>query len=139
MLGALCSLSASSQIKYNLKTEKVKGKEIVCPARFVDEPSFVDMPEYVKERLKNKKARPSETKGATFNVTYVGFPADAKTAFQRAVDIWAAILDSPVPIKVTAYWQELETNVLGSATANDFFEKFPWCQRSKHLLPIGLG
>ena len=39
---------------------------------------------------------------STWSVTYVGFPAAAQAAFQRAVDLWAGIIASPVPIRVCA-------------------------------------
>lgn len=55
--------------------------------------------------------------GATFNVTYTGFTPQAETAFQFAVDIWAAHLESDVPINVEASFSPLGTNVLGSARA----------------------
>ncbi|MEI2775890.1 MAG: hypothetical protein V9G19_07935 [Tetrasphaera sp.] len=50
-----------------------------------------------------------------FKVTYVGFSAPAKAAFQRAVNKWAAKLSSPVPITVRASWEPLGSNILGSA------------------------
>jgi len=52
---------------------------------------------------------------AKFVVTYVGFPAAAKTAFQRAVNIWASLISSPVPITVRATYTPLAAGVLGSA------------------------
>lgn len=52
---------------------------------------------------------------ATFQVTYVGFSAQAKAAFQRAVNTWANKLNSPVPITVRASWEPLGSSILGSA------------------------
>jgi len=53
---------------------------------------------------------------ATFLVTYVPpFPPDAQAAFQAAVDTWAAYVASPVPIRITARWSALGSNILGSA------------------------
>jgi hypothetical protein len=52
---------------------------------------------------------------ATFQVTYTGFPAEARAAFQAAVDAWAGHVDSPVPIRIEARWQPLGGNVLGQA------------------------
>lgn len=52
---------------------------------------------------------------AKITVTYVGFSAPAKAAFQRAVNAWAAKLSSPVPITVKANWAPLGSGVLGSA------------------------
>jgi len=52
---------------------------------------------------------------STFIVTYNGFTPEAQAAFQAAVDVWASQVQSPVPIRVTANWTVLGTNVLGSA------------------------
>jgi hypothetical protein len=55
---------------------------------------------------------------ATFEVDYSGFSAQARTAFQRAVDIWADHLTSPVPIRVQASFAPLASGTLGSAGPN---------------------
>jgi PKD repeat protein len=62
-------------------------------------------------------ARPGRigVQSATFNVTYNGFSLEAKQAFQRAVDIWSGLITSPVPINVVAYWEPLDSGVLGAA------------------------
>ncbi len=60
---------------------------------------------------------------STWAVTYVGFennPA-AKLAFEAAVDIWARIVSSPVPIKVNATFAPLASGVLGSAGATAYY------------------
>jgi hypothetical protein len=54
-------------------------------------------------------------RAATFAVQYEGFTSQAEAAFQRAVDIWAAHLDSDAPVRVQATFGELGENVLGSA------------------------
>ncbi|MEL6615014.1 MAG: hypothetical protein AAFQ43_04720, partial [Bacteroidota bacterium] len=56
--------------------------------------------------------------GATFEVTYTGFTPEAEAAFQAAVDIWAAHIESTVPIRVQAIFDSsLPSNVLGGASA----------------------
>ena len=65
------------------------------------------------------------TPTANFSVTYNGFSPAAQTAFQFAVDIWAALIGSPVTIRVTANWTSLTTGVLGSAAANGAVRDFP--------------
>lgn len=138
----LCLMSvtvALSQQKFTLKTEHIKGQEIVCPASFVDRPSFVDMPAEVKAKLEGKKARVSDGQAATFLVTYVGFPENAKAAFQRAIDIWSELLVSNVPIRVTAYWEDLGENVLGAANTNDYYRNFPGAREANTFYPIALA
>src|SRR3989304_1633836 len=55
--------------------------------------------------------------GATFQVTYNGFSAEAQAAFQAAVNIWASTITSPAPIRVVANWTPLGSGILGSAGA----------------------
>lgn len=53
---------------------------------------------------------------SNFVVTYLGFTPEAQAAFQHAVDIWAHIIESPVPINVIAEFKVLGENTLGSAS-----------------------
>ena len=52
---------------------------------------------------------------ARFEVEYVGFPDDARAAFQAAVDVWACRVSSPLPIRVRASWESLPASTLGTA------------------------
>jgi hypothetical protein len=52
---------------------------------------------------------------ATIQVTYNGFPVQAKAAFQTAVNRWANRIRSSQVIHVTANWTSLGPGVLGSA------------------------
>jgi len=60
------------------------------------------------------------TPTSTFVVTYTGFTAQAQTAFQAAVDIWAGTVVSSVPIRVNASWSALGSGILGSAGPTNF-------------------
>lgn len=55
---------------------------------------------------------------ATFEVEYVEpFPAEARAAFQLAVDIWSERVESSVPIRIRARWEEAdEADILGTAS-----------------------
>ncbi len=61
---------------------------------------------------------------ASFQVNYTGFPADARAAFQRAVDIWASLVSSPVPIVIDARWQPLDPGILGGARPTNRWRNF---------------
>ncbi|MFO1046922.1 MAG: hypothetical protein U1E52_03340 [Geminicoccaceae bacterium] len=63
---------------------------------------------------------------ASFVVTYRGFSAAAKSAFQRAVDIWArqARIASSVPITINARFERLGSGILGSAGPNFIWRNF---------------
>ncbi len=54
-------------------------------------------------------------RAATITVDYTGFTAPAQAAFQRAIDIWAEHIDSPVEIRVQADFEALGTTTLGQA------------------------
>jgi hypothetical protein len=63
---------------------------------------------------------PNAPQLSTIKVNYVGnWPASAKNAFEFAKHIWEVTLDSPVTTVVSATWQSLGTNVLGSTSAGD--------------------
>jgi hypothetical protein len=79
---------------------------------------------------------------AQINVTYVGFSAQAKTAFQAAVNIWQTQIHSKVPINVVAHWSSLAQygpDVLGAAGPTEFVENFPNAPRQNVLYPIALA
>ena len=63
-------------------------------------------------------------KTAEFIVNYTGFTPEAEAAFQYAVDIWATILVSDVPIRVNANFRPLPPRVLGSAGTTNLFANF---------------
>jgi hypothetical protein len=52
---------------------------------------------------------------ATIQVTYHGFPDNAKAAFQAAVDIWQTKIVSSQVIHVDATWTSLGSGILGDA------------------------
>ncbi|MDP9394704.1 MAG: hypothetical protein M3Q27_10860 [Actinomycetota bacterium] len=67
---------------------------------------------------------------ATFQVTYTGFTPEAKAAFQRAVNLWASKLNSPVPITVKASFEPLGEGVLGSAGPTNIWRDFAGAPRA---------
>lgn len=111
---------------------------IVCYQTTVDKPDFVHAPEQFQQWRKNRSAR---LKTATFEVEYVGFPADnqAKNAFQFAVDIWETQLISPVTIRVRAQWGSLDAGVLGQAIWGSAFANFDGAQHLNTYYPVALA
>ncbi len=58
---------------------------------------------------------------STWDVKYSGFTTEARAAFQAAVDTWAGIVSSSVPISVCATFKDLGgAGVLGQAGPTDF-------------------
>jgi hypothetical protein len=68
-----------------------------------------------KSSILRKQVNVTGVTCSNFVVTYIGFTEDAKKAFQHAVDIWAHIIESPVPIRVVAKFEALGASTLGSA------------------------
>ena len=44
---------------------------------------------------------------ADIQVTYTGFTTEQQTAFEAAVALWEPLLNSPVPIKINARFQQV--------------------------------
>ena len=114
----------------------------VCQSSGRNVPSYIAPPEAYLSRFKNQSSRTQG--GATFNVTYQGFSADAKTAFQNAVDIWSSLIQSPVPINVLAIWTPLSSSTpgfetLGSAAPISFYANFDGALKINVYYPTALA
>lgn len=109
---------------------------VICYAHHTDHPHYIPPPgEYV--RWKNG----ARTKTANIVVNYNGFTPQAQAAFQYAVDIWAALLQTSQTITIDAYWVPLSGGVLGGALytgayANlmarrnsTYFIRLPWLRK----------
>ena len=70
-----------------------------------------------------------------------GFNANpaAKTAFQAAVDQWAKLVYSPVPISIDASFTALPSGVLGSAGPTNLFRDFPGAPLAGTYYPSALA
>lgn len=66
-------------------------------------------------------AKASRPPLSSWNVSYTGFTPQARSAFQAAVDTWAGLVASSVPIEVCATFKDLGgQGVLGEAGPTDF-------------------
>lgn len=82
---------------------------------------------------------PGGDRSVVISVTYNGFTPEAQTAFQYAVDIWASLLSSDVPILVNANFSDLGSNVLGAAGATSGFRNFPGAPEQNVFYPVALA
>ncbi|MCB0762985.1 MAG: hypothetical protein KDC12_15775, partial [Flavobacteriales bacterium] len=82
---------------------------------------------------------PGGERAANFNVTYTGFTTQAQTAFQYAVDLWAALITSSVTIEVNANFTSLAPNVLGSAGASTIHRDFSGAPEAGTWYPQALA
>ena len=75
-----------------------------------------------------------------WQVTYSGFPNDAKVAVQYAIDIWSRNFSSKIPINVEATWEKsANINTLGSARPGYYFNAFPGAPDDKLWYPSALA
>lgn len=78
-------------------------------------------------------------RSVVISVTYNGFTPAAQNAFQYAVDIWASLLTSNVPILVTANFTDLGPSILGSAGATTGLRNFPGALQPNTFYPVALA
>ena len=82
---------------------------------------------------------PAGERTASFVVNYTGFSNEAQEAFQYAVDIWASLITSGVPIVIDATWEDLPGNTLGSAGATSLWYNFGGAPFNNVLYPSPLA
>jgi hypothetical protein len=132
---------AQKSVHQRLQVEYLKeGLPIVCPPTTSHIRKNIPPPDaYLKWAEARKNGRTEEVENARFIVQYEGFSAEAQAAFQRAVDIWSALITSPVPIRIRAVWApNSRANVLGSAASNGFYRS-PFLPRFPVWYPVALA
>ncbi len=108
---------------------KLKVPPTICYASNKVEKSFIPPPPEIL--LKAGAEKKSE-----ITVSYNLFPADAKAAFEYAVNIWEYIVESDIPIHVEARWRSMDNNTLGSAGATDYYANFDDAPRKNCFYPV---
>ncbi len=93
-------------------------------------PSFIPPPAYFD---------PNGFRESVISVSYTGFTPEAMNAFQYAVDIWATVVSSPVPVTVDANFQALNGNALGFAGATNSFRNFSGAPQNNVFYPTALA
>lgn len=114
----------------------IKFQPPVCYGSDEVHQTYVEPPAQYLNRLKS-----TGTKTAQIIVYYDNeFEADAnaKKAFQAAVDIWEYLIESPVPIRMYAFWDELDSGVLGSCGPYDWYENFENAPQKNTYYPVAL-
>ncbi|GEM_PF-2181080 len=100
--------------------EYIPGREIICPLDPHENEFKIESP------IKRSDGEVSFLRLHTANivVNYHGFTPEAQRAFQYAVDIWASLLETDVPIYVDAHWRSMGSNVLGSSRTTRYYRNF---------------
>ncbi len=89
---------------------ELRYDSVVCYASDVSTETFVPPSRDIIKRINARTETESD-----FIVDYGGFTDEAKAAFQYAVDIWDAVIDTPIPVRIVATWEPKSEGVLGSA------------------------
>lgn len=114
----------------NLKRLEIQVPLTVCYASGKVEKSFVPPPANINLKSLEKKSE--------IIVDYSLFPQKAKDAFEHAVNIWAHIIESDVPIYIQANWRSLGKNTLGSAGPADYYTDFKNIPHSNRYYPVAV-
>jgi hypothetical protein len=89
-------------------------------------------------------------KTATFKVSYdADVPEEVRTVFQEAIDVWAKVIESTVPIEVEVKWKDLASEIksakptkaimLGQARPTAFRRDFPGAPKPDVWYPNALA
>lgn len=120
------------------KPMSIKVKDpVICYATAQNHPQYIAPP----EEFLNRKNNSARTNATTIEVTYIGFETvpQAQQAFQRAIDIWASLLVTSVPIRIEARWTPLAAGVLGSANYTSAYANFKGAQKLNVFYPVAIA
>jgi hypothetical protein len=112
--------------------ESMPAKPVVC--HFSEENSFTQI---LPENFITTNTRLTAT--SNIEVTYVDFPAAAKTAFEQAVALWEKYLISSQTIRVKATWSSLTTSTLAVSGATRIYKSFTNAPYSNIWYPAPLA
>jgi hypothetical protein len=124
----LIAFSFYSTGQEHWKKMAIKPKPFVCYASHDVHKVFV----------KPVPLKSASIQKSNITVDYIGFPEDAKAAFQYAVDLWAGLIYSPIPIHVKATWESLASDVLGSCAPTNYYTDFESTQVWNCYYPVAL-
>jgi len=127
MFAALCVKALMAQCAHS-----TAGNHHTCPGL---EPIFEDAFTFIPPPADFF----SGERSSTFIVNYSGFSPESQAAFQYAVDIWASLLTSSVPIVINANYQSVAGSSLGFASANQLFDNFPNAPQPNTAYPVALA
>jgi len=73
-----------------------------------------------------------------FQVEFVNFPENAKSAFLYAVSIYENLISSDMPIRVQAKWESMGSSTLAYSTPSAFYKNFDGARLSDVYYPVAL-
>jgi hypothetical protein len=90
----------------------------------------------VLERSVSKNVR---SVNSSIETSYVDFPMQAKTSFQKAVSIWESYIVSPQKIKIQAKWESLPGSTLAQSGATKIYRNFTSAPYRNVWYPVALA
>ena len=132
-LFVLCAFQSNAQSVCGLGKYQHTGCEQGLQGIEEDQFTFIPPP------VEFDPAEPPATRSSNIVVNYNGFPTNAQTAFQYAVEIWETVLSSNENIVIDANWASIGGNTLGFAGANGFYINFGGATQSNTFYPQALA
>src|SRR3972149_2603379 len=121
----------------NSREKHFINPEIISTSKWVnkDQDIFIPPPEAFKKKLKS--GMPGEA--SIFQTTFHNFPDSVEKVFEYALSVWDFYLNTPIKIRIGAYWEELNGNTLGATGVNDYFTNFGGAPVKDLTYPVGLA
>lgn len=112
--------------------ESMPAEPVIC--HYTEEDSFTEiLPD--KNFLSNTRMAAT----STIEVSYIDFPAAAKTAYEAAMSFWAKYLISTQPIRIKATWTPLASGVLAVTGATRIYKNFVNAPFQNVWYPVSLA
>lgn len=120
LISMMMMISVSSFSQKRVKMNKITFPPVVCYGENKDNMVSILPPDSILNfMLKSGKVEKK------FEITYNEFPSEeAKDAFQYALNVWSAYLDTEVPIRVYATYKDLGLGTLANASATGYYYNF---------------
>jgi hypothetical protein len=115
------------------KQQPDKLTEVNAPVNIASEESLKSFIPAADFNLKSGAVLNSD-----FQVEFVNFPENAKSAFLYAISIYENLITSTVPINIQANWEEMGTNVLACSKPSSFYKNFDGARLSDVYYPVAL-
>jgi len=75
-----------------------------------------------------------------YNDVCIGWPEEAKAAFTYAANIWGTLINSSVPIKISACWANMGTGgILGHGGARTYYRDFKGAPQAGTFYPVAIA
>lgn len=76
---------------------------------------------------------------SNFEVDFINFPENAKTAFMYAISIYESQLSSTMPIRVEVKWESIGVNILAHSKPSALYKNFDGAVFSDVYYPVALA